>query len=50
MSFAQERLWTLDRLSPGTGEYQLGYAWRISGKLDRDAWDGLSASSWRSRG
>ncbi|MGH3381787.1 MAG: amino acid adenylation domain-containing protein [Actinoallomurus sp.] len=37
-SFAQERLWFLDRLSSGSGEYLLGSVWRVRGRLDRRAW------------
>jgi amino acid adenylation domain-containing protein len=37
-SFAQERLWFLDRLSEGAGEYQLWNTWRTGGTLDRRAW------------
>ena len=34
-SFAQERLWFLDRLSTGGGAYLLAQAWRVRGPLDR---------------
>ncbi len=36
-SFAQERLWFLDRLSPGTAAYNLPAALRLRGALDADA-------------
>ncbi len=39
-SFAQERLWFLDRLSSGSDEYLLGSVWRVRGALDRAAWQG----------
>ncbi|MFC5643548.1 amino acid adenylation domain-containing protein [Kitasatospora cinereorecta] len=38
LSFAQERLWFLDRTSSVGDEYVLWYAWRIRGGLDRAAW------------
>ncbi|MFG2820069.1 amino acid adenylation domain-containing protein [Kitasatospora sp. NPDC048365] len=38
LSFAQERLWFLDRTSNAGDEYVLWYAWRIRGGLDRAAW------------
>jgi amino acid adenylation domain-containing protein/FkbM family methyltransferase len=34
LSFAQERLWFLDRLSPGAAHYNLPSALRLSGALD----------------
>ncbi|ROR38129.1 non-ribosomal peptide synthetase [Kitasatospora cineracea] len=37
-SFAQERLWLLDRLSASGDEYLLKYVWRVRGRLDRSAW------------
>jgi hypothetical protein len=37
LSFAQQRLWFLDRLQPGTHTYNAGLAWRLRGALDRDA-------------
>ncbi|QMU71640.1 non-ribosomal peptide synthetase [Streptacidiphilus sp. P02-A3a] len=38
VSFAQERLWLLDRLSASGDEYLLKYVWRVRGALDRVAW------------
>ncbi|MEV7098319.1 amino acid adenylation domain-containing protein [Amycolatopsis sp. NPDC051045] len=40
MSFAQERLWFLDRMSELGEDYVLWFSWRVSGPLDRDAWQG----------
>lgn len=37
LSFAQQRLWILDRLNPGDTAYNMPYAWKISGDLNRDA-------------
>ena len=37
LSFAQQRLWVLDRLTPGNPFYNLGGAVRLSGPLDRGA-------------
>lgn len=37
LSFAQQRLWILDRLDPGNATYNIPYAWNISGDLNRDA-------------
>ncbi|HEU4559708.1 MAG TPA: condensation domain-containing protein, partial [Longimicrobium sp.] len=37
LSFAQERLWFLDRLEPGNAVYNIPAAWRLSGALDVDA-------------
>jgi amino acid adenylation domain-containing protein len=34
LSFAQERLWFLDRLEPGTAHYNVPCAVRLSGRLD----------------
>ncbi len=36
LSFAQQRLWFLEQLSPGTA-YNLPYAWRLTGRLDAEA-------------
>src|SRR3989475_8634677 len=37
LSFAQQRLWVLDRLEPGNGVYNLAFAVRLDGPLDPDA-------------
>ncbi|MBF8184514.1 amino acid adenylation domain-containing protein [Nonomuraea sp. K274] len=43
LSFAQQRLWFLDRLMPGNPHYNLAFAYRLSGLLDIDALErGLS--------
>ncbi|MBY8867037.1 non-ribosomal peptide synthetase [Streptomyces sennicomposti] len=36
LSFAQQRLWFLDRLGPGNAAYNLPYALRLSGPVDLD--------------
>jgi hypothetical protein len=42
-SFAQRRLWFLDRLSPGSPAYNVPLAYRLSGPLDAEAlWRSLS--------
>lgn len=33
-SFAQERMWLVEQLNPGTDVYHVSFAWRISGPLD----------------
>ncbi|MFE9921929.1 amino acid adenylation domain-containing protein [Streptomyces sp. NPDC005774] len=38
LSFAQERLWFLDRTSDRGESYLLRYCWRVRGGLDRAAW------------
>ncbi|SEL58139.1 non-ribosomal peptide synthetase [Streptacidiphilus jiangxiensis] len=38
LSFAQERLWFLDRTSDQGDEYVLWFSWRLRGRLDRTAW------------
>ncbi|MFH8774940.1 amino acid adenylation domain-containing protein [Streptomyces sp. NPDC017958] len=38
LSFAQERLWFLDRTSDRGDSYLLWYCWRVRGGLDRAAW------------
>jgi amino acid adenylation domain-containing protein len=40
MSFAQERLWFLDRMSELGEDYVLWFSWRVTGPLDRAAWQG----------
>jgi amino acid adenylation domain-containing protein len=37
LSFAQQRLWLVDRLDPGNLAYNLSYALRLRGALDADA-------------
>ncbi|MCX5386223.1 amino acid adenylation domain-containing protein [Streptomyces sp. NBC_00083] len=37
LSFAQQRLWFLDRLTPGNAAYTVSYALRLAGPLDPDA-------------
>ncbi|HXM56073.1 MAG TPA: condensation domain-containing protein, partial [Candidatus Dormibacteraeota bacterium] len=37
LSFAQQRLWFLDQLVPGNPFYNIQAAWRLRGRLDRDA-------------
>ncbi|MFL5385134.1 MAG: amino acid adenylation domain-containing protein, partial [Longimicrobiaceae bacterium] len=34
LSFAQQRLWFIDRLEPGSATYNLPVAWRLGGVLD----------------
>ena len=34
LSFAQQRLWFLDRLLPGQGIYNSAFAWQLQGRLD----------------
>src|SRR3954454_13582114 len=34
LSFAQERLWFIDRLEPGSAVYNVPVAWRLEGALD----------------
>ena len=36
-SFAQERLWFIDRLEPGSALYNISATWRLEGALDRAA-------------
>ncbi|MEV8532122.1 amino acid adenylation domain-containing protein [Streptomyces sp. NPDC051211] len=40
LSFAQERMWFLDRMSDVGDEYVLWFSWRMRGGLDRAAWQG----------
>src|SRR5215203_257007 len=37
LSFAQQRLWLLDRLEPGTSAYNMPFPARLLGSLDRQA-------------
>ncbi|MER6631805.1 condensation domain-containing protein, partial [Streptomyces sp. NPDC000987] len=37
LSFAQQRLWFLDRLEPGSPEYTVALAWRLTGELHAEA-------------
>jgi amino acid adenylation domain-containing protein len=37
LSFAQERLWFIDRLDPGSAVYNVPVAWRLGGSLDEAA-------------
>ena len=37
LSFAQERLWFIDQLSPARGAYNMPAALRLTGRLDQDA-------------
>ncbi|HET7460272.1 MAG TPA: amino acid adenylation domain-containing protein, partial [Longimicrobium sp.] len=37
LSFAQERLWFIDRLEPGSAVYNIPVAWRLGGALDERA-------------
>ncbi|HEY2292056.1 MAG TPA: amino acid adenylation domain-containing protein, partial [Thermoanaerobaculia bacterium] len=37
LSFAQQRLWFLDRLQPGSPVYNLPVGWRLLGRLDPEA-------------
>ncbi len=37
VSFAQERMWFLDRMEPGSSGYAIPLALRLRGRLDRDA-------------
>ncbi|HEU0052543.1 MAG TPA: amino acid adenylation domain-containing protein, partial [Longimicrobium sp.] len=37
LSFAQERLWFIDRLEPGSTVYNVPMAWRLGGALDEAA-------------
>jgi len=37
LSFAQERLWLIDRMEPGSAVYNIPVAWRLAGALDATA-------------
>jgi amino acid adenylation domain-containing protein len=37
LSFAQQRVWFLDRLRPGSADYIAPWVWRLTGPLDTDA-------------
>ncbi|MFE1200060.1 condensation domain-containing protein, partial [Streptomyces olivaceoviridis] len=37
LSFAQQRLWFLDQLTPGSAEYVIPFGFRVHGGLDTDA-------------
>jgi amino acid adenylation domain-containing protein len=37
LSFAQERLWVVDRMEPGGAVYNIPVAWRLGGTLDETA-------------
>ncbi|MEU7688760.1 condensation domain-containing protein, partial [Streptomyces spectabilis] len=37
LSYAQRRLWFLNRLEPGSGAYNMALALRLTGRLDREA-------------
>ena len=48
LSFAQERLWLLQRLAPANPSYNLTRAFRLRGALDRHALQSaLTALAWR---
>src|SRR5205807_9475866 len=34
LSFAQQRLWFLDRMDPGSAAYNLAFAFRLNGRLE----------------
>ena len=44
LSFAQERLWFLDQLEPGSAAYNIPVALRLSGRLDGPALAALMAA------
>ena len=43
LSFAQRRLWFLDRMGPGRPTYNIPHAFRLRGRLDRAALEGSLA-------
>jgi amino acid adenylation domain-containing protein len=43
LSFAQQRLWFLDRLDPGSAAYNIAAAWRLAGALEVGALAGALA-------
>ncbi|WP_396246872.1 hypothetical protein [Gordonia sp. CNJ-863] len=47
MSFAQQRVWFINRLDTASPAYNLPAALRLRGNLDVEALRGRSATSWR---
>ena len=45
LSFAQQRLWFLEQLEPGSGLYNVPFALRLSGELNREALSGACRRS-----
>ena len=41
LSFAQQRLWFLERLEPGSSAYNIPNALRVNGALRPEVWDGV---------
>ncbi len=37
LSYAQQRMWFLDRLNPGSGAYNVPFVFRLAGVIDEDA-------------
>src|SRR5215213_4691434 len=37
LSFAQQRLWFIDLIEPGTPAYNMPFSWRFTGRLDLPA-------------